>query len=405
MTTRRTFCFQSFGLLLQPYTIVQTPGTNSGASSTSRPDVAALDRDRILWDANRFLAERPQTITSIRAPDDGDPHLYYAQEDTDEVGHTDTGTRPDFAAHRDLLDRFTLQMPGLTAAYLLTREQDPKLAGTYAQLAVQHLKAWFVDPVTRMDPSIPSRTPTEYKALVQAVGLAEVAVAVPFLSGFEGFSAADLAAVRAWFNSYLSWLTTSRTAGLARDSRDHHASSWLLQASSSARLAGTDEQLAELRHFYKATAVRAQIVADGNFPHELQTANPYRNSLFNLDLLAGSIDLLSSRFESLWEFQLQDGPGMRVAMARDVPFIRDRGAWPYRADASHFADLPGRRPSLLFAARAYQRPEYASLWASLRPDPASPEIMHSFPIRQPLLWVTRPPLLPALPQSRPARGR
>ncbi len=385
--------------------MAQTPGTNSGASSTSRPDVPALDRDRILRDANRFLAERPQTITSVRAPDGGDPHLYYAQEDTDQTRQTDAGTKPDFAAHRDLLERFTLQMPALTAAFLLTREKDPKLARTYAELAVEQLRAWFVDPATRMDPSIPSRTPTEYRALIQAVGLAEVAVAVPFLSSFEGFSAADLDRVRAWLNSYLSWLTTSRTAGLARDSRDRHASSWLLQASASARLAGSDEQLSELRHMYKTTTVRAQILADGNFPHELQTANPYRNSLFNLDLLAAAVDLLSSRFESLWDFQLQDGPGMRVAVARLVPFIRDRAAWPYRADATHFADLPGRRPSLLFAARAYQRPEYATLWTSLRPDPASPEILHSFPIRQPLLWVTRPPFLPALPQSRPAPGR
>ena len=402
MTTRRTFCFQSFGLLLQPYTMAQTSQANVGATSTSRPDVAVIDHDRILRAANRFVAERPQTITSSPAPDGGDPHLYYAQEDADEVGHREAGTKPDFTAHRDLLDRFTLQMPALTAAYLLTREKEPKLASTFAELAKQHLRAWFVDPSTRMDPSIPSRTPAEYKALIQAVGLAEVAVAVPFLSSSEGFSAENLAAVRVWFSSYLSWLTNSRAAGLARDSRDRHASSWLLQASSCAQLAGTEAQLAELRHFYKATAVRAQIVADGNFPHELQTANPYRNSLFNLDMFAAAVDLLSTRFESLWEFQLQDGPGMRVAMARHIPFIRDRGAWPYRADATHFADLPGRRPSLLFAARAYQRPEYATLWTSLRPDPASPEIMHSFPIREPLLWVTRPPFLPALPQSRPA---
>ncbi len=140
----------------------------------------------------------------------------------------------------------------------------------------------------------------------------------------------------------------------------------------------------------RSVTLRAQIVADGTFPHELTTPNPYRNSLFNLDLLAAACDLLSTRFENLWEFQLQDGPGLHVAVARHVPYIENRGAWPYRADARLFNDLPGRRPALLFAARAYGQPEYANLWRSLNPDPSNSAILRTFPIRQPVLWVTRP---------------
>jgi hypothetical protein len=52
--------------------------------------------------------------------------------------------------------------------------------------------------------------------------------------------------------------------------------------------------------------------------------------------------------------------------------------------------LPIRPPSLLFAARAYGRPEYADLWKKLPPDTTIPELQRTFPIRQPLLWVTRP---------------
>ena len=36
------------------------------------------------------------------------------------------------------------------------------------------------------------------------------------------------------------------------------------------------------------------------------------------------------------------------------------------------------------------RPEYADLWKTLPPDPTIPELQRTFPIRQPLLWVTRP---------------
>ncbi len=51
---------------------------------------------------------------------------------------------------------------------------------------------------------------------------------------------------------------------------------------------------------------------------------------------------------------------MRTVIARLYPYILNRGTWPYRADAKYFNDLPIRPPSLLFAARAYSRPEYAA---------------------------------------------
>jgi len=96
---------------------------------------------------------------------------------------------------------------------------------------------------------------------------------------------------------------------------------------------------------FKSSSIRAQILADGTFPHELTTPNPYRNTLFNLDMFAGVCVLLSTRFESVWDYELQDGPGMRTVVARLYPYILDRGKWPYRADSAHFNALPFARPA------------------------------------------------------------
>src|SRR6185312_4172754 len=164
-------------------------------------------------------------------------------------------------------------------------------------------------------------------------------------------------------------LNTSRTAGLARDSKDRNGSSWLLQAAACARINTKDDRpLTTLRHQFKSATIRAQISYEGTFPRELSTPNPYRNSLFNLDMLAAICLLLSTRFENVWAYELQDGPGMRAAIARHVPYIKNRGSWPYQADATHFNDLPLRHPALLFCARAYTRPEYADLWKTLPAD-------------------------------------
>ena len=118
---------------------------------------------------------------------------------------------------------------------------------------------------------------------------------------------------------------------------------------------------------------------------------PYRNSLFNLDLLAGICVLLSTRFESLWDTELQDGPGMRAVIARFAPYVARRAAWPYPSDQTLFAQLPCRRPALLFAARAYAQPDYATLWRDTTPaQPADATLLRTFPIRQPILWQTQP---------------
>lgn len=236
----------------------------------------------------------------------------------------------------------------------------------------------------------PAKTGTP-EGIVEAVHLAEIAQSIAFLSNSKSLSQTDLATIQKWFAAYLDWLNTSRIAGLARDQKNHHGTSWLLQSAACAHLNTADDApLTALRHFYKSITIRAQIVSDGVFPRELSTPNPYRNSLFNLDMFAAICVLLSTRFESVWDYELQDGPGMRIAIARFFPFIKDRGAWPYEADRTHFNDLPLRRPSLLFAARAYNRPEYADLWKTLPADTTIPELQRTFPIRQPLLWVTRP---------------
>lgn len=373
-TSRRTFCAQTATLMLAPRAL--------WSQSTARPNVAVIDHDRILKAASGYLTEKPAPLTTLpcrRSP--GSAHDYYSEPDGSGA----------FTAHRDALLHFSMCVPALTAAFVLTKDEH------HAQQAVAHLNAWFIDDATSMTPALnfahttpPAKTGTP-EGLVEAVHLAEVAQCVPFLANSNAMTADSVAKVKRWFAAYLDWLNSSLIAGLARDRKDHNGTSWLLQAAACAHLNTADDtSLLALRHFYKTTAIRAQIMADGTFLHEVSTPNPYRNSLFNLDMFAAICVLLSGEFESVWEYELQDGPGMRVAIARHYPYIKDRGTWPYESDANYFTNLPLRQPSLLFCARAYNRPEYVDLWKILPPDTDIPELQRTFPIRQPLLWVTRP---------------
>ena len=255
---------------------------------------------------------------------------------------------PAFTAHRDALFTLSRTVATLTAASVLTQttQPDPR----YATHAADHLRAWFLTPATRMNPNLQygQRTPKaspghfngNFKGLVETIPLAEVAQSIPFLASSSALTPDELSTLRAWFADYLKWLTEDPLATLARDQKDHHGSSWLLQSA--------------------------------------------------------ACDLLSTRFESVWDYELQDGPGMRTAIAFHAPFIANRSSWPYPADAAHFTDLPGRRISLLLAGRAYSYPQYTEEWQSLPPipDTAPAEIRRSDPLSQPLLWVTHPKPVP-----------
>ena len=235
-----------------------------------------------------------------------------------------------------------------------------------------------------------------FESIADLSALGELCVALPFLS----LDADLVAQIKAWFKEYLTWLTENRTALLARDAKDRHGSSWLLQTAAAAKLTGNETLLSECRHRFKTVTVRAQINADGLFPHELTTENPFRNSLYNLDLLGGVCQIISTQFENVWEHELQDGPGMRSAIAKHAYYIHDRLKWPYPADAKHFNLLPCRRPALVFAGRAYAEAEYVTLWRTLNPDPTDPDILRSFPIRQPVLWlpIARAAMTPSFSQ-------
>ena len=72
-TTRRIFCTQTAALLLTPRLLL------SQAKPASRIDVAAIDHDRILQAATRYLTQPPTPITTLpclRSP--GTAHDFYS---------------------------------------------------------------------------------------------------------------------------------------------------------------------------------------------------------------------------------------------------------------------------------------------------------------------------------------
>jgi hypothetical protein len=373
----------------------------SGSFSRPAPNVnvARIERERILTAANQYLKEQPITITassSLRSA--GGLHDFFSEgdywwPDPQNPGgpyiQRDGMSNPDnFVDHRRYLMRFSVEVPALAAAWKLTKDER------YAEHALRHLRAWFIDGRTRMNPNlqfaqaIHGRFTGRGIGIIDTIHLVEVARAVEVLRGSKALSGPDLAGIKLWFTHYLHWMTTHKYGQDEREAKNNHGTCWVMQVASFAHLVGDKELLDYCRDRFKTVIVPNQIALDGSFPQELRRTKPYGYSLFNLEAMAMVCQILSTSKDNLWTFTSQDGRGIGKALEYMYPYIKDKNRWPLARDVMYDAEWPMRQVSLLFGGLALHRPEYVKLWKELPADSAVDEVIRNFFIRQPVLWVT-----------------
>jgi hypothetical protein len=189
------------------------------ATHPQKFDVSAFDRDRVLKAANGYLSEAPITITASSSPRSaGGAHDFFSEGDywwpdpqnpDGPYIQRDGMTNPDnFTDHRRYLMRLSVQVPALAAAWKLTGENR------YAAHAAKHLRAWFLDEKTRMNPhlkfaqAIKGRVTGRGIGVIDTIHLVEVARSIEALETSSALSKAERTGIRQWFAEYLNWMTT-----------------------------------------------------------------------------------------------------------------------------------------------------------------------------------------------------
>jgi hypothetical protein len=368
------------------------------AAQERKFDVAAFDRERVLKAARQYLSEAPITITAASSPRSaGGLHDFFSEgdywwpdpknPDGPYIQRDGQSNLNNFTDHRRYLMRLSVQVPALAAAWKITKERR------YAEQAARHLRAWFLDEGTRMNPelqyaqAIHGRFTGRGTGIIDTIHLVEVARAIEVLEDSKALKPSELAGIKKWFADYLQWMTTHQYGIDEREAKNNHGTCWVMQVAAFAHLTGNRELLAYCRTRFKTVLVPNQMAADGSFPLEMRRTKPYSYSLFNLEAMATICQILSTPEDNLWTFELPDGRGMRKAIDFMAPFIRDKKSWPLAPDVMYDAEWPMRQSSLLFAGLAFRNSEYVKLWTTLKADSQVEEVIRNFFIRQPVLWV------------------
>lgn len=361
-------------------------------------NLVEIEKPRIIRKARQYLCESPRTVTADRcARSQGGLADFYSEGDywwpnpnqpDGPYIHRDGETNPDnFVAHRHSMVRLSEIIGTLTSAYLLTEEEQ------YVSHALLHLKAWFVDKQTRMNPSlrygqaIMGHYFGRSIGLIDTIHLVEVARGTKLLCASSAFTREDQTLIKGWFREYLTWINSHEYGKLEKAHPNNHGVCWSLQAGAFADLIGDEPQLAWIRNQFKTVYLQEMMDERGGFPAELHRTKPYGYSLFVIDAMAGVAQIASTRKDDLWHFELPDGRGMKRGLAFIFPYVKDKHSWPLEPDIMYWDAWPVRHPSLLFAGMKFENADYLSTWYQLEADPKTFEVLRNLPLRHPLLWV------------------
>ncbi|MDB5270714.1 MAG: alginate lyase family protein [Hymenobacter sp.] len=355
-------------------------------------------RAHIMTEAAWALQQVPVTVTASSSPRSaGGPHDFFSEGDywwpdpqnpTDPYVQRDGQTNPDnFVAHRLAMIRFSRIIGALASAYKLTGNEQ------YVRHAVTHLRAWFIDSQTLMNPSllyaqaISGRFTGRGIGIIDTIQLMEVAQGVLVMQAAKGFDKNDLAGIKSWFAQYLTWLTTHPNAKDEMNAANNHGTCWTMQVAAFARLTTNQELLALCRDRYKTVHLPTQMAPDGSFPLETKRTKPYGYSLFNLDAMATLCQVLSTKSDNLWAYQTPDGRGIRRGIEFLYPFVQDKNAWPFAHDVMYWNNWPVAQPFLVFGAVQFGNQAWFSTWQRLDHAPNVPEVVRNLPVRNPLIWL------------------
>lgn len=355
-------------------------------------------KDKIMADAKWAMSQEPESITSFKSDrSEGGIHDFYSEGDywwpnpDDPNGpyiRKDGETNPDnFVAHRLAMIRFSKVVGYLASAYIITNDEK------YVDHAFRHIKAWFVDSTTYMNPSllyaqaIKGISSGRGIGIIDTIHLMEVAQGIIRMQNAACVNNEDLMKIKQWFSDYINWLTSHPYGISEMNAKNNHGTCWVMQVASFAKLTENKEILKLCSNRYKEVLLPNQMAGNGSFPQELDRTKPYGYSLFNLDAMASICQILSTDEDSLWDYTANNGASIRKGIDFMYPYVLDKGQWPYKKDVMYWDEWPVAQTFLIFGAVNYNEVAYFDLWKSLKHDSSVQEVERNFPIRNSLIWL------------------
>jgi Alginate lyase len=293
-------------------------------------------------DARKALTQEPVSVTSkAKTPPSGDKHDYMSQapyfwpDPSKPNGlpyiRRDGERNPELNKITDhqTLDQMEAAVRTLSLAYYFRGDE------ACAAKATQLLRAWFLDPATRMNPNleyaqfIPGVNTGRGIGLIETRGLTDVVDAIGLLAGSRSWTAADQRGLEEWYGKFLQWMLESKNGREENAAKNNHGTYFDVQTTSFALFLGRNDLAKQIVETARQKRIALQIEPDGRQPLELARTKAWSYSNGNLDGLMLLARLAENVNVDLWNYQTKDGRSIRRALEYLYPFAIGDQKWTY----------------------------------------------------------------------------
>jgi hypothetical protein len=341
-------------------------------------------------EAERALQQAPLSVTQKEVtPPSGDKHDYMSQAPywwpdpakpnglpyirRDGERNPELDRIPD---HKNF-DQVMASVRALAVAYYVFADEK------YAAHASTLLRAWFLDPATRMNPNlqfaqgIPGINQGRGTGLIETRGIGKIVDGVGLLAGAKEWTAADQRGMEQWCATFLRWMRESANGKDEAAAKNNHGTYYDVQVASLALFTGERELARRVIADAAQKRIATQIEADGRQPLELVRTKSFSYSVMNL---TGLFELarLHGVDVDLWKYRSPRGGSLRAALDYLVPFAAGARKWSdEQIEPIKPAELA---PLLEEAAHHYGGAEYRALARKF--DPQIEEKLAGFLVKQ-----------------------
>lgn len=297
----------------------------------------------LLKAGDKLLKKAPISITAKNVvPPSGDKRDYLSQSrywwpDPSKPNglpyvRRDGETNPEIEKIPDhkMLNETVHRIQILALCYFFTGKPE------YTKKAADHLRVWFLDDSTRMNPhmnfaqGVPGRSTGRGVGVLDGRRFASLVDVLPILESSTEMSSDEKAKLRAWFSEYYTWLRTSKN-GLEEESAENNHGTWYdVQAGSIALFLGKRKEASAIFERAKEKRIASGIEPDGSQPKELARTASWDYSLFNLEALFLLAALGDRAGVDLWNYESGDGRSIRKALDALLPVAKGEQKWTYK---------------------------------------------------------------------------
>jgi hypothetical protein len=318
--------------------------------------------------ANKVLTENPHSVVDkAMTPPSGSKHDYmslapyfwpdpskpdgkpYIRKDGQHNPETKTISDHEFLSELDERCKY------LSLAYYFTGDEK------YAVKMKELLAVWFLNPGTKMNPSLTYAQAVlgvndgRGIGIIESRALAWIADWMGLLAGSKSFTTSDLSTIKDWYKQYLVWLRTSKNGNDEHNAKNNHGIHYDTQTIDYALFTG-DMALAKDLVTASLQRVPVQIEPDGQEPLELARTNAYGYSTFNI-MAWYNVSLLADHAGvDIWNYSTPDGRSVRKALDYLIPYTLDdkpkehQQIGPYNKEEMYLL--------LVLAGQKYKEPSY-----------------------------------------------